>query len=171
MQSLFRPGQALRVPGGCGSQILRQSVHESGKFVNPTHRPPLPPPHEIFLVPISSKGFVNPRAIVWPEGLCLWKIPMTPSGIDPATFRLVVQCLNQLRHRVQTPYWGPRKFCCHHTKCSVLRFVRSWFVVISGSWMMILVPFVWDLHLKPWYYHVMLSLCAVSSWPISVSHT
>ena len=96
-RSHYNPEQALRVPAGWESQILWQSAHEGGKVVSPTHRPPLPPgniPGTHFV-----RGWVNPRAIVRPEGLCEWKIPMTPSGIEPATFRLVARCLNQLRYR------------------------------------------------------------------------
>jgi hypothetical protein len=36
---------------------------------------------------ISVRGWVDPRAIVWPDGLSQWKIPMTPSWIATATFR------------------------------------------------------------------------------------
>ena len=61
-QSHYRPGQTLRVPGVWGSQISRQSAHEGVKFVNHTHRPPLPT-QEIFLVLISVRSWVDHRII------------------------------------------------------------------------------------------------------------
>jgi len=39
---LYRPGKAVKFPGVWGFQIPKQSVHEGGNFVSPTHRRPLP---------------------------------------------------------------------------------------------------------------------------------
>jgi hypothetical protein len=93
-QSHYKPGQTLTNPGVWGNQILRQSAYEGTKVVSSPHRPPLP--QKLFLVLISVRSWVNPRAVVRLEGLYQWKIPVTPSGIDPATFWLVAQ----LSHRV-----------------------------------------------------------------------
>jgi hypothetical protein len=55
--------------------MVRLSALRSGR--------PLPPGR--FLVLISDRGWVNPRAIVRLGGLSLLKNPMTSSGIKPAT--------------------------------------------------------------------------------------
>jgi len=52
------------------------------------------------MVLIYVKGWVDSSTEVQQEGLCLWKIKLKPSGIEPVTFRVVKQSPNQLGHLV-----------------------------------------------------------------------
>jgi len=80
-----------------GSRKLRfldymTTALDGGKFVSPrTGRFYL---QEMLLVLISVRVWVDPTVIVLSEGIYHGKIPMTSSGIEPATFRFVAQQLN-----------------------------------------------------------------------------
>ena len=78
----FQEVEAPRFQDNRHMKVVRLSALRTGRLY----------PQEIILVLISVIG--------WPQGLCQWKIPMTPSGIEHATFRLAAQCLNQLRYGV-----------------------------------------------------------------------
>ena len=60
-----------------------------------------------FLVLISVIGRVDPKVILRPEGQSQLKIK-TPSEIEPETFGLVEQCLNQRRYRLLQFYFSIR---------------------------------------------------------------
>ena len=113
----YRPGRALRVPECWDFHISKQSAHEGGKVVSPKHRPPLPPRkypwYSLLLKAESTPGHSAAGRIM----------PMknsndTPSGIEPATFRLVAQCVNQLRYRVPPT-------CCMDTINFILCLIKS----------------------------------------------
>jgi len=79
------------------------SAPDDGWWYHPKHVEQFP--DKINCVTLHLVGYIleyshDARTIVRPEGLCQRKIPLTPSGIEPATFRLVAQCLNQPRCRV-----------------------------------------------------------------------
>ena len=90
------PTTGLRCPEGSRKLWFPDYMtvaQNGGKVVSLMHQPHFYT-QEILLVLISVTGWVDPRAIVWSEGLCQWKIPVTPSGIEPATFQFVAHRLN-----------------------------------------------------------------------------
>jgi hypothetical protein len=58
-----------------------------------------------FLVLISVSDWVDPKAILRLAELVQLKNPVSSSGMDPATFRFLAYCFNQLRYRVLQIIW------------------------------------------------------------------
>ena len=97
-QSRYRPGLAQKIRRFLDFMRVAQG---GGKIVSLTHRLPLPPGN----APDTHFGYRLSR----PQGhssigriLYQWKIPMTPPGIETATFRFVAQHLNHCATAVPT---------------------------------------------------------------------
>jgi hypothetical protein len=78
----------------------RQSAHKCRRNCRPYASAGRPLPSGRFLLIISTRGWIDPRAIGRLEGLGELKNAVTSSGIETATFQLVAWCLNQLRYGV-----------------------------------------------------------------------
>jgi len=102
-QSLYRAGQACRSAGDGGFQNCRQSAHADGKFANPKNRPPLSP-QDITLVFIPVRVTVDLRGHSATRRIKTVAL----SGTEPATFRLVAQCLNYIS--ACTQFWVTHGF-------------------------------------------------------------
>jgi hypothetical protein len=89
--------KAPKFPGGCSFQISRQrhmmivrlSALSTGRFY------PMKYSWYSFLLELSQPQKHSAAGSI---------VPMSPSGIGPATVWLVAQCLKQLRHRVPNCY-------------------------------------------------------------------
>jgi hypothetical protein len=82
----LRVFRRLRLPeflGDWHTKVVRLSALRTGRLYS----------QDIPLLLISVRGSVDSRAIVLPEVLSQWKIPVTLLGIEPAAFRLVELCL------------------------------------------------------------------------------
>jgi hypothetical protein len=96
METFIYPSKGLDRPLGLqeaeAPRISRQSAHEGGKAVSPTHRSPLSlgETRRIYFSLRLSLTFSHSQI----------KIPVTPPGIETATCRFMARCLNQLHHHL-----------------------------------------------------------------------
>jgi hypothetical protein len=93
-----------------------------------------------FLVLISVRDWVDPRAIMRLEGLGQLK-KSTSSGLEPLTYRL----LHQLRYRVPHLYRSPEKSDhCRHMQVKMTSMMMMATMTMTLIWCLSLVPLLME---------------------------
>jgi hypothetical protein len=76
-----------------------------------------PKKYSFYLFQLEAE--LTPESIVWQEGLCQWKIPVTPSEMEPTIFRLVAVPHQTVPSRASIRSQGPSKVVRHSmVRCS-----------------------------------------------------
>jgi hypothetical protein len=108
-----KKGKAILVAGRDGSQgcetlrlphFLDNRLTGGSEVVSLMCPPASLYPQGRFLVIVSVRDWVDPRAIVQLEGLGKLKNPVTSSGFKPVTFRLVASRVPQPTTLLHAPY-------------------------------------------------------------------
>ena len=98
----------LRLPGLQNNgyiKVVRWSALSTGRLYL----------QKTLLLPVSLRGW-----------LCQWKFRMKPSGIEPAIFRFVAQCLNQLQPACPNILYALRQY--------LLIYCRQQYILVHISW-------------------------------------
>jgi hypothetical protein len=145
--------QQVGAPRFQDMKVVRLSALHTGRLY----------PQEIFLVLISVRGWVNPRAILWARRIMSKKNSNDTIGNQTRNLPVLAHCLNQLRHCI------PLERLLYNQKCILfihppsihMRMVsQMWFILEAFSWTTHYgqMPMLWALFFLPTLYKTHLNV-------------